>query len=203
MNRHKPYSVDYPVAKYLLLTEPHEALHDEIIRVKKHFSDTYDCPLAAGGRPNMTLIRFEQYEMQEERIIHRLQLLTNAQHSFIVELEGFGSFPTHSIFIKVSTKTQIVELVKSFRPLQQLLKIDKDRKPHFITEPHIPLAAKLLPWQYEKGWLELSNTHFSGRFVVNHLLLLRKREGENRFETIKKIALLNRKTNIIQGDLFR
>ena len=192
----------YATAEYLLVIEPHEALRDKIMQVKKYFADTYDCPSAATGRPNITLARFQQYEMIEQRIVHRLQLMATAQASFVVELHDFGSFPTHSIYINATTQTQIVELVKSLRPIQHLLKIDKDRKPHFITQPFITVARKLLPWQYEKGWLEMSHTHFSGRFVVAHLVLLRKREGEKRYEVVKKFALMNVKESIVQGELF-
>ena len=192
----------YATAQYLLVIEPHEALRNEIMHVKRYFADTYDCAAATTGRPNITLARFEQFEMIEQRIVHRLQLLATANNSFVVELHDFETYPTHSIFINVTTKTQIVELVKALRPMQHLLKIDKDRKPHFITEPHISIARKLLPWQYEKGWLELSNTHFSGRFMVDHLLLLRKREGENKFETVRKFKLMNVKVSSVQGELF-
>jgi len=192
----------YATAEYLLVIEPHEALRDKIMQVKKYFADTYDCPSAATGKPNITLARFQQYEMIEQRVVHRLQLMAAAQASFVVELHDFGSFPTHSIHINVTTQTRIVELVKSLRPIQHLLKIDKARKPHFITQPFITVARKLLPWQYEKGWLEMSHTHFSGRFVVEHLVLLRKREGEKRYEVVKKFALMNVKESIVQGELF-
>ncbi|MEO8172742.1 MAG: 2'-5' RNA ligase family protein [Sediminibacterium sp.] len=192
----------YATAEYLLVIEPHEALRTEISQVKKHFADTYDCPAAAIGKPNIALARFQQFEMIEQKIIHRLQLMATAHNTFMVELHDFGSFPTHTIFINVTTKTQIVELVKALRPMQHLLKIDKERKPHFITEPYITIARKLLPWQYEKGWLELSNTHFTGKFVAKHLLLLRKRDGEKRFEMIKRFELLNVKESITQGQLF-
>ncbi len=192
----------YATAEYLLVIEPHEALREKIMQVKKYFADTYDCPSAATGKPNITLARFQQYEMIEQRVVHRLQLMAAAQASFVVELHDFGSFPTHSIHINVTTQTRIVELVKSLRPIQHLLKIDKDRKPHFITQPFITVARKLLPWQYEKGWLEMSHTHFSGRFVVEHLVLLRKREGEKRYEVVKKFALMNVKESIVQGELF-
>jgi 2'-5' RNA ligase len=192
----------YATAEYLLVIEPHEALRNEISQVKKYFSETYDCPAAAIGKPGITLARFQQFEMIEQKIIHRLQLIATAHNSFMVELHEFGSFPTHSIFINVTTKTQIIELVKALRPMQHLLKIDKERKPHFITEPYITIAGKLLPWQYEKGWLELSNTHFSGKFIAKHLLLLRKRDGEKKFEMIKRFELLNVKESITQGQLF-
>jgi 2'-5' RNA ligase len=192
----------YATAEYLLVIEPHAALREEIVKLKKHFAETYDCPAAAAGKPGITLARFQQYEMIEQKIVHRLELVARAHKSFMVEIHDFESYPTHSIFLNVTTKTQITEMVKSLRPMQHLLKIDKDRKPHFITEPHINIATKLLPWQYEKGWLELSNTHFTGTFLADHVLLLRKRNGEKWFETVKKFALLNVKETITQGELF-
>jgi len=193
---------EYATADYMLVLEPHEALREEIMRVKKQFGETYDCAASVTGKPNITLVRFTQYEMIEQRIVRRLQMIATEHASFMVELNDFGSFPSHSIFLNVTTKNQIVELVKSFRPIQHLLKIDKDRKPHFITDPYINIARKLLPWQYEKGWLEMSNTHFSGKFVADHLLLLRKRETEKRYEMVKKFKLMNEKIITTQGELF-
>lgn len=192
----------YAIAEYTLAIEPPAALVEKIKAVKKQFAEKYDCPSALKSRSQIVLIRFQQYEMLEQKILHRLQVQAAAQHSFIVELTDFESLPTHSIFIHIRTKTQITELVKSFRPMQQLLKIDKDRKPHFITDPYINIAVKLLPWQYEKGWLELSNTHFSGRFVAEQLVLLRRRAGEGKYETLKKFQLLNERGTITQGALF-
>lgn len=193
---------EYATADYLLVLEPHEALRGEIMQVKKHFGETYDCAASVTGKPNITLVRFTQYEMIEQRIIRRLQMIATEHASFMVELNDFGSFPTHSVFLNVTTKNRIVDLVKSFRPIQHLLKIDKDHKPHFITDPYITIARKLLPWQYEKGWLEMSNTHFSGKFEADHLLLLRKRDGEKRYEMVRKFKLMNEKVITTQGELF-
>lgn len=192
----------YAIAEYTLAIEPPAALVEKIKAVKKQFAEKYDCPSVLKSRSQIVLIRFQQYEMLERKILHRLELQAAAQHSFVVELDDFGSFPTHSIFINIRTKTQITELVKSFRPMQQLLKIDKERKPHFITEPYINIAVKLLPWQYEKGWLELSNTHFSGRFVAEQLVLLRRRAGEMTYEMLKRVQLKNEKISVVQGELF-
>jgi 2'-5' RNA ligase len=193
---------DFSTAQYLLVAEPHTALTEEIRKLKQYFASTYDCPAAAAGKSNITLARFEQYEMLESKILHRLKLVATAQSSFIVELHDFGSFPTHTIFLNITTKTQWVQLARSLRPMQQLLTIDKERKVHIITDPYIPIARKLLPWQYEKGWLEYSHTHFSGRFVLDQLVLLRKRTGETNYSSIGKFKLMNVKEEIKQGQLF-
>jgi 2'-5' RNA ligase len=192
----------YDTAQYMLTIEPHEALREEIGLLKKRFGENYDCPAAVAGKPSITLLRFEQFTMLEQRIVHRLQLIARAQAAFVVELNGFGSFPTHSIFVQVATKTQFVELVRSLRPIQQLLKMDKEHKPFFITEPYINIARKLLPWQYEKGWLEMSNTHFSGRFIADKLVLLRKRDASSPYELVKQFRLMNVREEIKQGELF-
>lgn len=176
---------------YLLVLEPHEALRSTIMDVKQSFADKYECPAALYSKPHITLLRFMQFNMLEARIVHRLNTLITGSASFIVELEDFGSFPTHTIYINIKTKVQITELVKSLRPVQKLLKFDREHKPHFITEPHLTVARKLLPWQYEKGWLELSNSHFSGRFMAGHVLLLRRKTGERKYEVVKRFDLLN------------
>lgn len=192
----------YATAEYRLVIEPPEALREELLRVKKYFAATYDCAAAALGTPQITLLRFQQYEMIEKRIIHRLQLLVAAQDAFLVALDGFSSFPTHTICFQLTTQEAAKALVKSIRPIQHLLKIDKERKPHFITEPYITLASSLLPWQYEKGWLEMSHTHFSGKFMAEQLVLLRKRGGEKRYETVQRFVMKNEKMVTVQGALF-
>ena len=94
-------------------------------------------------------------------------------------------------------------MVKSFRPIQSLMTLSKDSKPHFITEPHITIARKLLPWQYEKGWLEYSNTNFVASFMVNKVMLL-KREVETKKYFIAASFLLESKasTELTQASLF-
>lgn len=192
----------YATAEYRLVIEPPEPMRESLGKVKKYFAETYDCSSAAIGKPNITLLRFEQYEMIEQRIVRRMQLLASEHASFLVALNGFGSFPSHTIFFSITAQTQLAALIRSFRPIRQLLKIDKERKPHYINEPYITLATKLLPWQYEKGWLEMSNTHFSGKFIAEQLVLLRKKQGEKRYEVVRKFLLKNEKVNTVQGALF-
>ena len=58
-------------------------------------------------------------------------------------------------YINITSKILIQTLVKKIRTeTQRLMKFDDDNKPHFIMEPHLTIGSKLLPWQYEKGWLE-------------------------------------------------
>lgn len=192
----------YHFNEYLLVLNPHEDLRNKIMQVKKTFSDTYKAPAAQGGKPHIALVKFTQLEMAEERILNRLKTVAMGYHPFKVELKDYGSYPTHSIFINVTTKLPIQNLVREIKTAQRLMKLDNDHKPHFIEDPHLIIARKLLPWQYEKGWLEYSHLHFTGRFIADGMLFLKRREGTLAWQIIQRLEFMNLPVNIRQGDLF-
>jgi 2'-5' RNA ligase len=192
----------YRINEYLLVLNPHEELRDKIKKTKEEFAKTYNAESATYGKPHITLVRFTQYDMMEERIVNRLKTLAMGHHGFKVELKDFGSFPSHTVYINVTTKEPIRELVRGLRPFQKLLKLNNDNKPHFIDEPHLTIARKLLPWQYEKSWLEYSRRHFTGRFIADSMLLLGRRVGDRAYQIIQRFEFQNLPVNTTQGELF-
>lgn len=166
-------------ADYLLVLSPHEELWNQVKAIKEKFATDYDCETARRGLPHITLAVFRQQQVFEMRIRQKLKNISRCLSPFKVELKDFGSFPSHTIYINIVSKVQIVDAVKALRAPQKLMKLDKDNKPHFITEPHLTIARKLQPWQYEKGWLEYKHRHFHGRFIADHAVLLKRRAGES------------------------
>lgn len=190
----------YRVNEYLLVLNPHEELRGRILQVKKDFASRYKTPVL--GKQHIPLVSFSQYEMFEERMVSRLKTVSMGYHPFKVELKDFGSYPSHSIFINVTTKEPVRNLVKEIKPFQQLLKLNNDSKPHFIDEPHLMIARRLLPWQYEKGWLEFSHRHFTGKFIADSMLLLKRREGELGYQILQRLEFMNLPVTTRQGELF-
>jgi len=165
----------YRVYEYLLVLSPHEELRSRIIKVREEFAEKYKTDNAGRSNPYITLVNFSQYAMMEERIISRLHTITMGFPPFKVELKDYGSFPSHTIYINVTSKLPVQNLVKRIRTeSQRLMKLNDDNKPHFIMEPHLTIGRKLKPWQYEKGWLEYSHKHFTGRFIANEMTLLKR-----------------------------
>lgn len=195
-------SGEHSIAEYLLVLEPHEALKQTIQSVKQHFADKYDCPSATYSKPHITLLNCMQFCMAESRWIPKLRRIIETTTPFMVELENFGHFPTHTIFIQVKTKNLLGELVKSLKEIQGMVKLDKEHKPHFITDPHLTIARKLQHWQFENGWKEYGNSEFSGRFMADHILLMRKRLDEKKYEIIGRFAMLGIKQTVEQLPLF-
>jgi 2'-5' RNA ligase len=188
--------------EYLLALRPHEELANRIRALRDEFSEKFEAPQAKWGKPQLALLMFTQHEMLEERIINRLRTIAMAAQPFKIELKDFGSYPSHTIFINVATKIPVQQLVKEIKSIQKLLKIDKDHKPHFIEEPQMTIVRQLLPWQYEKGWLEYSQKHFTGRFIADGMLLLRRRLGEKNWFVVRHFEFQNMPVVTKQGDLF-
>lgn len=193
----------YRIYEYLLVLNPHEELRNKIMQVKQQFFDSYKSTHALYGKPHITLVSFVQYEMFEERIVNRLKTTAMGFHPVKIELKDYGSFPSHTIYINVTSKVPIQALVKQVRAeTQRLMKLDEDNKPHFIMEPHLTIARKLLPWQYEKGWLEYSHRHFTGRFIADAMLLLKRPVNEMKYQIARRFEFQNLPVSTKQGELF-
>jgi len=193
----------YRIFEYLLVLNPHEELRNKIMKVRLEFNDEYKVSTALGGKPNIILANFLQYEMMEERLINRLKVVAMGFHPIKVELRDFGSFPSHTIYINVVSKVPVQTLVKEIRhETQRLMKLNDDNKPHFILEPHLTIARKLQPWQYEKGWLEYSNKSFTGRFIADGMLLLKRPLDEKKYQVVQRFEFQNLPVTTKQGELF-
>lgn len=190
------------IGEYLLVLQPHEDLVNRIMEMKQQFATDFNCPQALHLKPQISIVKFSQFEMAECRFIHRLRNLTASFPPHEVVLDGFGSHPSHTIYIKVSTINAITDMAKQLKQLQPFLKLNQQHKPHFITDYAITLAHKLLPWQYEKGWLQYSNTSFKGSFLADRLLLLKRNEGEKQYREIAAFSLLNQVHKMEQCSLF-
>ena len=193
----------YKLNEYLLVLNPHEELRNKIMNIKKEFYESYKASVGLFTKPQIMLASFTQFEIAEKRIMEKLHLIAMGHKPAKIELKDYGSFPAHTIYINITSKIPIQTLVKKIRTeTQRLMKLDDDNKPHFIMEPHLTIARKLLPWQYEKGWLEYSHRHFTGRFIADAMLLLKRPVGEMKYEIAARFEFENLPVGVAQGALF-
>lgn len=193
----------YRLYEYLLVLSPHEELHNRILKVKNEFSEKYKSAIARHTKPHITLIKFVTWGMMEEKIMQRLQHISMGIKPFKVELRDYGSYPTHSIFINVTTKLPVQHLVKELKETQRLLKAVNEFKPHFIDDPHLTIARGLKPWQYESGWLEYNHRQFTGRFIADGMLLLKRPAAKpGKYQILKRFEFQDLPVTTKQGSLF-
>ncbi len=191
----------YSVAEYLMVLTPREDLWQTIMNIKSEFANKYKHPMASYTKPHLTLLKFVQLEAAENRIVTRFASICATQPAIKIEMKNFGTFPSHTIYINVTSKLPILNLVKALKEAQPLLKYDSNLKPFFITEPHVTIARQLVPWQHEKAWLEYSHSSFTGRFIASKMTLLKRRVGNKSYQLVKEFTFQNQPDSM-QGCLF-
>ena len=200
VNFHMP---GYRINEYLLVILPPEDLRHKIMKVKDEFAQRFQASTARYLKPHIALVNFLALDMMEEKIVQRLQVITMGITPFKIELKDYGAYPSHTVLINVTTKLPVQNLVREIKASQRLLRLNAENKPHFIEEPHIGIARKLKPWQFEQGWLEFSHRQFTGRFIADHILLLKRKAGEkSAYQIAKRFAFQDLPVATKQGDLF-
>ncbi len=195
--------MEYLLNEYILSLPLSAALEESIQAVKKNFAAQYEAENATAGKASITILRFQQYEMAEPRFMPRLKSVLASEAPLFIELEGFGSLPTHTIYVDIQTKNGLKALLRRLTAVRAQITPDKTHKPHFITDPYVSLARKLLPWQYEKGWLEMQHTPFSGKCVLSSAKLLRKKPSDAFYQSLAVFPLAGEPVlQHTQGTLF-
>ncbi|MBS1947140.1 MAG: 2'-5' RNA ligase family protein [Bacteroidetes bacterium] len=192
----------YRQNEYLLILSPHEELRKKIQAIKNEFYEKYRSPNAKWGKPIVTLVKFTQLEMMEDRVVNRLKTVAMGFRPIKVELKDFGAYPSHTIYINVTTKEPIRNLVKEIKPWQKWLKLNDDNKPHFLDEPHLGISWKLKPWQYEEAWKEYAQKSFTGRFIADSMLLLKRQRSDMPYQIAGRFAFQDLPVCTKQGELF-
>ena len=192
----------YSTAEYLMVVTPHPDLWQAIMNIKLQFADNYKHPMASSTKPHLTLLKFYQTEINESRIVRKFDSVCAKQPAIKIELKDFGSFHSQTIFINVTSKVPILNLVKGLKEAHSFLKYDASFKPFYIADPHITIARQLLPWQYEKAWLEYSHASFTGRFIASKMTLLKRRVGNKAYQTVQEFSFQNLPPDAVQTSLF-
>ena len=192
----------YRLNDYLLVITPNEDLRKRIIAVRKNFNEKFTPSMPLTGKPHLALVHFVTWNMMEDKLVNRFHHIAMGMTPFKIELKDFASFPTHTIYINVATKIPVQNLVRDLKTAQKLMKADPEHDPHFIEEPFIPVARKLLPWQYEKGWLEYSHMHFNAKIIADGMLLLKRPLGEKVYQVVQRFEFMNLPVTTKQGELF-
>lgn len=187
--------------QYLLALPLSESLRSAIEEMREKFSVDYRCPQATAGAPLIPLILFSRSETVEPELVNQFETLAGTLAPRVLSVNDFASLPTHTIYLNVYSGKGSRRLSEAFKPMQSVLKQGPDQKPFFIPDLRIPLARKLLPWQYEQGWLRYRHTHFRSSFMADRVQLFKKTEGES-FRQVRTFSFQVSRPPENQGSLF-
>lgn len=191
----------YRVHEYRLALELPEPLRERVAHLRERLHERHRVKPPFELQPSLTVLQCHAFEKTEARFTERLQQVTRSLSPFLVELENFAAYPSHTIYIHVPTRSPFQDLVKELKKLQWLMNIP-GQEPHFIPEPHLVLAQRLKPMQFIGMWMECEHSEFSGRFLAEGLTLLRRRADGGPWEVLRRLELQQLPSAVKQGCLF-
>ncbi len=163
--------------------------------------DRYRIPIPFELKPSLTLLHCHAYEGMEAKLVERMQQVATRNSSFKVELQNFAAYPSHTIYIHVPTRSPFNDLCKELKVVKSLTKVP-DHDPHFINEPHLMIAQKLKPFQFTRMWMDCEHTQFTGRFLANSMVLLKRSVVNNQYEEVRQFEFASLAHAVKQGTLF-
>jgi hypothetical protein len=198
----------YPSTEYMLVLSPDEHLQERIGKIRQAVAEktgiSSSIPLSAATsyrKSNILIGRWEAWDMQEEKIVQRLHVLSMEQYPFKVQLEDFKGFPSHTLYIPVPSREPILRLVARVRGLKRLMR-SGGPDPYFISEPQLPLVRGLTPGQYERAMELFGPRHFHAGFVADAMLLLKRKTGSRAYQILRRFAFEHLPVTATQGTLF-
>ena len=108
---------------------------------------------------------------------------------------------TYSIFINVTAKLPVRNIVSEIKKMKRLLK-SPDHDPYFATDAYISVARKIKSEDYDLAWKEYATKNFTGSFIADGMLLLKRREGEKAYQIVQRLNFMNMPVLTRQGSLF-
>jgi hypothetical protein len=192
----------YQLYEYQLVLAIPEALKEKLRKVKQQFHEQFNLPLSGNTAILLPLVKFKQRQLLEEKMRQSLQQLILGWRPFSVNLKDYGSQPSHSIFIPLTSKTLLHECSRDLKSIQQLLRTDKEHAPYFIGEHQFTIASRLAPGIFEKAWQQYSGRHFTGQFLAEACLLLKRKTGEQYWQITQRFELRNLPVGVKQTSLF-
>jgi hypothetical protein len=212
-----PVTPLYPSSEYMLLLSPDEHLQERIGKVRLAIAEkitekTGEKTTArqTAGKSNILLARWHALDMHEERLMRHLQVLSMEQYPFQAHLENFGGFPSHTIYIPVTSREPILRLVARIRQHKRLMRVPNvypnvsaaGKDPYFISEPAMTLFKGLTPQQYEQAMAVFASRHFHASFTADAMLLLKRKAGSQAYQILRRFSFEHLAVTARQGALF-
>ncbi|HZF65073.1 MAG TPA: 2'-5' RNA ligase family protein [Chitinophagaceae bacterium] len=191
----------YSLNEYRLIMPLSEALQEQVKVVREKLHKDHRVKLPFELQPSLTILRFHAFDKMEAKLLERLHQVALCTQPFKIELQDFSAYPSHTIYIEVLTKSSFNDLCKNLKKHRWLMNIP-GHLPQFINEPHLIIAQRLKPKQFENMWCQCEHSQFTGRFIADSMLLLKRSETNKMYHSVRKLEFMNLPMNISQGELF-
>ena len=172
--------------EYLLVANPDEDVLNKVMNEKQVFYDRYKEDGAVKSKPYITVANFWAMETMEATVIRWIERICSKHHSFNVALNNFSGFPPHTIYLRVQNPQPFKLLAKQLKVISDYIKDNNCPTPKLIDRPHLTIARRLPEDVYSKAMLDYSQRDFHSSFMVNELVMLKRK---HQFDSCEKVMV--------------
>jgi 2'-5' RNA ligase len=152
---------------------PPKEIQEKVTSLKAYASRKFNSSHALKSPPHVTLQAPFRWSLKKLKTLRStLEMFSETQSPFSVELKNWDHFSDRVIFIDVAPNVELMDFQFSLvQYLHKKLSLNKDKRPY---HPHMTVAFKdLKPYYFQKAWAHFSNIEFDTQFEVKELTLLR------------------------------
>ena len=161
--------------EYLLVANPDDTVFNKVMNEKQEFYDRYKERVPIKTKPHIRVANFLATESMEDTVIRWIERICSRQHSFSVVLNNFSGFPPHTIYLRVQNPQPFQQLATQLKVISDYIKSNDCPPPRLINRPHLTIARRLPEDVYSKAMFDYSHRDFHSSFMVNELVLLKRK----------------------------
>lgn len=193
--------LSHQVNDYRLILEPPAHIRQRLQLVKTKLQERYGLEAYQLGSNNILLATFHQYAHNEQKIIHRLKNGFAGLNPVKVQSNLLSYLPGQGIFIPIPVNGSMGAVLAEVKRHQWLMRTPLQPITVYHT-PQIGLTHHLNSNQVVAIWSRLQHRRFTELFEMGEVSLMRRKNGEQSWQTLEKLPLLNQPVLAQQGLLF-
>lgn len=176
--------------EYVLVVRPTDDICSQVAGEMQQFYSAYNQKNTSQPNTHITIVKFFAKQAMEETIIRYMHRITSVQKSFMVMLNNYSCNPGNNIFIRVQEHAPFKQITDAFAPVDQYIQHQGYPAAVRFARPHIDVAKKLQERIYNQAIYDYSQRIFNASFMVNELVLLKRRSHFDAFRQVNLFRLM-------------
>ena len=141
-------------------------------------------------KPEILLGVFLAREAMEDTLIRWIQRICDRMTSFPVMLNNYGSFPPHTIYLRVQDHQPFRQLITQLNIIDEYLRSGGSTGVSWIARPHISIMANLKEEEYGKWVKAYAPRTFNASFQAQELVLEKNTDAGKNRKLVNRFHLL-------------
>jgi 2'-5' RNA ligase len=188
--------------EYLLVVPPQPALKATVKKIRENAAAISHNTSALQLPVHLTLASFSTPPSAEQKLLLRLRQIASTASPFKINAEGYSVRQGQGVYLNLGRSAATTEILTQLRGLLPLMKAHPEKRPYLCTQPAIPIATRLLPWQHDSLWPRYAHCQTKASLTGECLLLLKRPPRATLWQIVERLPFENQPPAVWQKSLF-